>query len=164
MLTLSKALSKLFIIVLDASVPFFPSLAILVIVSPSNPNDFVLTFSILTFNVWESEVFAPTCKLISFPDIFSVVAALVPNLISLAWFISAFPTVNLMLFPFESVIVIVDLAFILPSVCNPSAVILYLSFAAPSISIFSGVPWACPLAAIVLIFTSVPKSSKSNPP
>lgn len=121
----------------------------------------MLTFSILTFNVWESAVFAPTCKLISFPDIFSVVAALVAifNPFAVAFCSISAETVNFILFPLESDIVITESFAILPVSSNPFAAIPYPVI--PSNSIFAGVP---PFLAVVFIFISLTvKSSKSNP-
>ena len=101
-------------------------------------------------------MFAPTCKLISFPDISVLVAFLVPIFCAVVASISC-PAVNLILLPFESVIVITEPSDILPSLVNLVAAIPYLLL--PSKDIV-GLP---PLAS-VLTFISVPvKSSKSNP-
>ena len=154
-LTLSKASSKLSIIFVAASVPLLPSFFIFDISSLLISNDSVLMLSILTFNVCESEVFAPTCKLISFPDIFVVVLSIFPKLTSALASISAV-AVNLILFPFESVIVNVlpDFIFLL-TVSKSLAAIPYLLLAL--------LPNSIPLVVTLTFKSFSVKSSKSNP-
>ena len=117
----------------------------------------MLTFSILTFNVCESEVLAPTCKLISFPDISVLVAFLVPIFCAVVVASISCPAVNLILLPSESVIVITEPLDILPSVVNLVAAIPYLLL--PSKDIV-GLP---PLASVLTFISVAVKSSKSNP-
>ena len=68
-------------------------------------------------------MFAPTCKLISFPDICLSLAVKLAILTSVPPERSiSFSTVNLIAFPFESVTVIVELAAIFPAAILSTAI------------------------------------------
>ena len=105
-------------------------------------------------------MFAPTCKLISFPFIDSCEVAIVPSLRSPGPAVCSLLTVKVKVFPFVSVIVTLESAFNLPS-----SLILSVEIPYPTPVPFLKAIFPFPLSTdvVTVISASFNKSSKSNP-